>query len=88
MCSSAVLCMVSVLFPMGTMGGHVMLHACDPAIRQLCWERCCVAVWICPLTWARADVPPRPCNSHALVQATVGVGTVLIWYLILIQYQM
>ena len=23
-----------------------------------------------------------PCNSYALVQATAGVGTVLIWYLI------
>ena len=23
--------------------------------------------------------PPPPCNSHALVQATVGVGTILIW---------
>jgi len=32
--------------------------------------------------------PPPLCNSHALVQATVGVGTVLIWYLILIRYQM
>ena len=32
--------------------------------------------------------PPQPCNSHAFVQATVGVGTVLIWYLILIRYQM
>ena len=32
--------------------------------------------------------PPTPCNSRALVQATVGVGTVLIWYLILIRYQM
>ena len=28
-----------------------------------------------------------PCLSYALVQATVGVGTVLIWYLILIRYQ-
>ena len=33
------------------------------------------------------DVPPPPCISYALVQATVGVGTVLIWDLILIQYQ-
>ena len=30
--------------------------------------------------------PPPPCNSYALVIATVGVGTVLIWYLILIRY--
>ena len=27
-----------------------------------------------------ACYPPPPCNSHALVQATVGVETVLIWY--------
>ena len=32
--------------------------------------------------------PPPFCNSHALVQATVGVGTAIIWDLILIQYQM
>ena len=32
--------------------------------------------------------PPPPCISYALVQATVGVGTVLIWDLILIRYQM
>ena len=32
--------------------------------------------------------PPAPCISYALVQATVGVGTVLLWYRILIQYQM
>ena len=25
---------------------------------------------------------PPPCNGYALVQATAGVGTVLIWYLI------
>ena len=31
---------------------------------------------------------PQPlCNSYALVQATVGIGTVLIWYLILIRYK-
>ena len=31
--------------------------------------------------------PPPLCISYALVQATVGVGTVLIWDLILIRYQ-
>ena len=31
--------------------------------------------------------PSPPCNSYALVIATVGVGTVLIWYLILIRYK-
>ena len=31
--------------------------------------------------------PPPPCISYALVQATVGVGTVLIWDLILARYQ-
>ena len=34
-----------------------------------------------------AQYPPPPCNSYALVIATVGVGTVLIWYLILIRYK-
>ena len=33
------------------------------------------------------STPPPPCISYTLVQATVGVGTVLIWYLILIRYQ-
>ena len=33
------------------------------------------------------STPPPPCISYALVQATVGVGTVLIWDLILIRYQ-
>ena len=31
--------------------------------------------------------PPPLCNSYALVIATVSVGTVLIWYLILIRYK-
>ena len=33
------------------------------------------------------NVFAAPCISYALVQATVGVGTVLIWDLILIWYQ-
>ena len=37
---------------------------------------------------ARRNIPPPPRISYALVQATVGVGTVLIWYLIFIWYQM
>ena len=42
---------------------------------QLVWEEC-------------VQVPPPPlCNGYALVIATVGVGTVLIWYLILIRYK-
>ena len=31
--------------------------------------------------------PPPPCVSYALVQATLGVGTVLMWDLILIRYK-
>ena len=31
--------------------------------------------------------PPPPCISYALVQATVGVGTVIIVYVILITYE-
>ena len=38
-------------------------------------------------TFISFGTPPPPCLSYALVQATVGVGTVLIWYLILIRYQ-
>ena len=30
----------------------------------------------------RITPPPPLCNSYALVQATAGVGTVFIWYLI------
>ena len=37
--------------------------------------------------FCKQSTPPPPCLSYALVQATVGVGTVLIWYLILIRYQ-
>ena len=33
---------------------------------------------------AQFPLPHGPCISYALVQATVGVGTVLIWDLILI----
>ena len=32
--------------------------------------------------------PPPPCISYALVQATVGVGTVIIVYEILMTYEM
>ena len=43
-----------------------------------CWLNCLVRLpWETPLL-----------ISHGLVQATVGVGTVLIWDLILIPYQM
>ena len=31
--------------------------------------------------------PPPLCNSYAFVIAIVAVGTVLIWYLILIPYK-
>ena len=31
---------------------------------------------------------PPPCISYALVQATVGVGTVIIVYVILTMYEM
>ena len=34
------------------------------------------------------STPPPPCISYALVQATVGVGTVIIVYVILIAYEM
>ena len=34
------------------------------------------------------NYPPPPCISYALVQATVGVGTVIIVYVILITCEM
>ena len=34
------------------------------------------------------STPPPPCISYARVQATVGVGTVIIVYVILIAYGM
>ena len=34
------------------------------------------------------STPPPPCISYALVRATVGVGTVIIVYVILIAYEM
>ena len=34
------------------------------------------------------EYPPPPCISYALVQATVGVGTVIIVSVILIAYKM
>ena len=45
---------------------------------------------LCPNEHREAGAGAKypPCNSHALVQATVGVGTVFIWYLILLWYQM
>ena len=42
----------------------------------------------CPSYSRRRDrIPPPPCISYTLVQATVGVGTTLIWDPILIRYQ-
>ena len=52
----------------------------------------CLARAHCRLRWYGMDrgfyPPPPPCNSHALVQAAVRVGTAFIWYVILIRYQM
>ena len=46
-----------------------------------------LSVWECGVRSAIGCTPPPPCISYAFVQATVGVGTVLIWDLILIRYQ-
>ena len=46
------------------------------------WEKGHAQVWYC------VRYPPPPCISYALVQATVGVGTVIIVYVILITYEM
>ena len=56
-------------------------------------EVCACGARFGELSWNRGDgtlcspYPPPPCISYALVQATIGVGTVLIWYLILLRYQ-
>ena len=46
------------------------------------WHRQCHHVRWVPRSWADQllSYPPPPCISYALVQATAGVGTVLIWY--------
>ena len=50
-------------------------HACDNSV---CWNP----------DFVLHGIPPPPCISYALVQATVGVGTVIIVYVILITYEM
>ena len=39
------------------------------------------------LTASSSHTPHPPCISFALVQATVGAGTILLWDLILLRYQ-
>ena len=49
------------------------------------WVLCCMR-GVCASFQMRT--PPPPCISYALVQATVGVGTVIIVYVTLITYEM
>ena len=37
---------------------------------------------LAPMSVTSGSASTPPCFSYALVQATVGVGTVLVWYLI------
>ena len=62
---------------MGSVSGA--FHVAKFFAMQLAIARCCGQ--------ACYKYPPPPCISYTLVQATVGVGTVLIWDLILIWYQ-
>ena len=62
--------------------GVAATHSCI-----LSWQEPRVQVYLPPLqvtgeifhTGQICCTPPPPCISYALVQATVGVGTVLIW---------
>ena len=49
----------------------VSMRICD--LYALCFW---LGLWMEKLS----SIPPPPCISYALVQATVGVGTILIWY--------
>ena len=60
-------------------------RTCTHITFTLCLTYLFARVFVCMTE--RACVPPPLCNSYALVIATVGVGTVLIWYLILIWYK-
>ena len=54
-------------------------HVC--CTRQECYEK--DIRWVMVMGASSSHYPPPPlCNSYALVQATAGVGTVFIWYLI------
>ena len=64
--------------------GASVRHLCRIARWIFCQkERCADA-----MVRMRCVPPPPPCISYALVQATVGVGTVIIAYVILIAYEM
>ena len=81
-----VLCCLEML-PMPLVGGsQAALCIQSPPIFLL------LSVWMLVAgnveqDFSREHPHPPPCISYALVQATVGVGTVLIWYLILLPHQ-
>ena len=61
----------------------LMANPAARSARATAWMACAATLR------ARAVItPPPPCISYALVQAIVGVGTVIIVYVILITYKM
>ena len=59
-----------------------------PHVHWEAYERGSLPLHILVSDSANPHYPPPPCISYALVQATVGVGTVIIVYVILITYEM
>ena len=62
-----------------------------------CFQTVCASFWSPMITANECFVayvnpllvyPPPPCISYVLVQTTVGVGTVIIVYVILITYEL
>ena len=53
---------------------HCLVHVQHPRPTQPMLVQAQRGIW---------NIPPPPCKSYALVQATAGVGTVFIWDLIL-----
>ena len=61
--------------------GHLIKKELWEDLVHSCYGMC-VPLWALACGAAGAWYPPPPCISHALVQATVGVGTVIIVYVI------
>ena len=60
---------------------------CDEDDEDVC-ALCCHKHTTTVCGQCKERYPPPPCISYAVVQATVGVGTVIIVYVILIVYEM
>ena len=55
-------------------GEHLKRRACGAAIWRHLWERCCVAVWMCPLTpGTSADVLIWDCGGPQRAKAILKI---------------